>query len=370
VGGTVLVLVIIGAGVAVADPPAMPPWVQTQTGAFPWTSTQGTGWVQNPRIMLSDPRPSRAVSLGMWFSEAYWTGSHVAVDVNYTPTGGWPTGEGSWFSQVRLRIFCETLATGRILEGPIVTQHEYGWTAQSEFMANGGVKRLGLSASTCGSGQRPRGVSVQVTAVLVGSGGVQTPFPGPRLIWFDDQSLPPVQPDVYWCRTVFGPDYVDDTVAIVNGQSRSAGEVGCREDYLSDPGLYTDFSVVCRGAPRAEWLSFSWLGPWIGHYSECLYVPQGGWDRDGEIAMATQAGWFGEVEALSDDLGDGASLNGGGCGVAVTDLPGPMGSISTCSLGAVWPSNMRNLAGLAVVGMSSVACLFVILRYLRIGGAS
>lgn len=61
----------------------------------------------------------------------------------------------------------------------------------------------------------------------------------------------------------------------------------------------TSFDQACAGAPHPEWLSFSWLGPWLAHYVECFFVPipSPEFDRHGELAES----WAGSELALLVD---------------------------------------------------------------------
>ena len=55
----------------------------------------------------------------------------------------------------------------------------------------------------------------------------------------------------------------------------------------SDP---TSFSQVCGSPPALAWGDFSWVAATIGYYSNCLFNPQGGWDRQGVIANSFGSG--------------------------------------------------------------------------------
>ncbi len=65
----------------------------------------------------------------------------------------------------------------------------------------------------------------------------------------------------------------------------------------------TSFAEACANPPEADWLSFSWLGPWVGHYARCLTVPLNGWDPSGKVDAAVESGAVGDVRDFATGLG-------------------------------------------------------------------
>lgn len=172
------------------------------------------------------------------------------------------------------------------------------------------------------------------------------------------------------------------------------------------------------------------LGEWIGHYANCLFVPRGGFETDtiGEAAeggwmgdtrtilaavaadfggtggMSASASWeqrggrrgveFPGVEVdggvifedeetarkwLGDELLDSVAngpvvpLRGSnfapmavGCGEFVEALPVVGESISSCSLGSVWPDSFRTAAGALLMITAAFSALFAILRFMGV----
>ena len=74
-----------------------------------------------------------------------------------------------------------------------------------------------------------------------------------------------------------------------------------------------DFNSVCADAPQAEWLSFDWLAPWIGHYAECLFVPLAPLDHEGHLRAAWEGSAGGALAATAERVIDSFSFEGN-CG--------------------------------------------------------
>lgn len=136
-----------------------------------------------------------------------------------------------------------------------------------------------------------------------------------------------------------------------------------------DPQAYldaADFDVVCADAPQAEWLSFSWLGPWVGHYASCLFDPKAGMQLD-PAAAAMEDSFIGETGAVFTALGE-ISVTGG-CGqlfsTTVAAFGGQTFAVNTCN--SPWPAfaSARDLLG---IGLIIATILLIISRLLRIAG--
>lgn len=141
--------------------------------------------------------------------------------------------------------------------------------------------------------------------------------------------------------------------------------------YPTAPGCYdilnpvyvdgTEFSVVCAGAPVFEapgWSNFGdwvpsllgWVGATVGHYSECLFVPVNGWDRNGVVDAAWKSSPIGQLnELVMGTFGDLASMTGT-CG-QIVDVPIWEASmvIDTCSWS--WAVPMREMLTWSVLAL-------------------
>jgi len=93
-----------------------------------------------------------------------------------------------------------------------------------------------------------------------------------------------------------------------------------------------DFGVVCADPPAATWESWDWLGPFLAHYAECLFVPQGGFDRHGQIAASWNASAGGALASSAQAVLDAFYFEGS-CGplFASVDIGGAPMTINTCS---------------------------------------
>lgn len=332
-----------------------------------WAVGEKTRWSTNTVQPVGEPGGSKVFTLQ--FSEGYRVGTYIAFDVAWAAPNGGESVPPSYIV-LEWRLDCYNPDSGHyVLGGP--SRGTTYWLASYTFN-NGswgggtyGTKTFGANlyssgAFMCPGSEVPVGMAVDISVTSTGE-----PSANPRRLYWDVYAnYTDPGGGMVMCRALFGPDYEPETEAIIGGRLVTAYEFGCFRDQVDDTTLYEDFDYVCRGAPRATLTNFSWLGPWVGHYARCLFYPGGGWDSRGEVESTMRGGWFGEVDEFRGDLGDAAV--GGACGVAVSDLPGPLGSISTCSLGGVWPAEFRGLAGMAIVGMAGIASLFMILRVMRI----
>lgn len=145
--------------------------------------------------------------------------------------------------------------------------------------------------------------------------------------------------------------------------------------YPQAPGCYevinppyvdgTDFAQVCGNAPAFTapgWDNFGnwvpalldWVGASIGHYSECLFIPINGWDRDGVVEAAWQDSPIGQVNDIVTGTFSRVSSMTGTCGtivdVVLFDTPVV---IDTCSW--TWAVPMRNLLQWALLALGGFA---------------
>lgn len=121
------------------------------------------------------------------------------------------------------------------------------------------------------------------------------------------------------------------------------------EPYVETPAPesdYADFETMCAGAPAFAWGDFSWLPSLIGHYSECLWMPKGGFDPEGVIAGQFESMGYTEVVNTVDSAGAAFSTNVG-CGpLPAVPILGQALVIDTCSLS--WAVPFRDLLGIGI----------------------
>lgn len=92
----------------------------------------------------------------------------------------------------------------------------------------------------------------------------------------------------------------------------------------------TQWQVACADPPSAEWLSFSWLPGWVGHYASCLVVPKNGWKGQPILdRMNTTA--LGETYAAVRGLAVGLTFKFA-CGeIGRADIAGTPMVLTTCN---------------------------------------
>ena len=87
---------------------------------------------------------------------------------------------------------------------------------------------------------------------------------------------------------------------------------------------------LCDDAPAPAWLDFSWLGAFVSHYANCLFVPPFGFDRFQLIAPAFEASPIAAIEELLVSTAE-AFVFDESCGVLVAPVPPLMLSVDTCT---------------------------------------
>lgn len=109
-----------------------------------------------------------------------------------------------------------------------------------------------------------------------------------------------------------------------------------------------DFGVVCADPPATTWEVWDWLGPFLAHYAECLFVPQGGFDRHGKISAAWAGTAGGALASAAVTVLDAFYFEGS-CGplVAVVPLGGADVSINTCTWS--WAGQLKIALGWLVI---------------------
>lgn len=109
-----------------------------------------------------------------------------------------------------------------------------------------------------------------------------------------------------------------------------------------------DFAVVCADPPETTWEVWDWLGPFLAHYAECLFVPQGGFDRHGKISAAWEGTAGGALASAAVTVLDAFYFEGS-CGplVAVVPLGGADVSINTCTWS--WAGQLKIALGWLVI---------------------
>lgn len=351
-------LAVVVAMPSAALPPMNDGWYPEVLFYTPGTYGPGpgsyTGWSQSPLVDIAGDG-GYVGRTALHLSEPAWTDDGMELHVETTGVYP-PEGSESQTYRIQVHAICDPGNGVNLFE--VFTGNTTGTIG---YQVGAPLKVFGPH-DACGSQGSMAGVAVTFE---FREDGVFTEREGMRRVWYPE-ARHIEGPSITWCRSVFGINFGPNDVAMIAGQEVTALDVGCLEDYLTDGNesldaisWATDFDVVCANAPEAEWLSFSWLGPWIGHYADCLFVPRGGINT-ALIAEQAQDGWMGDVRTAVEGIGPAVDAWSGGCGTAVQSLPMGMGSISTCDLG--WPSNMRSLAGVAVVGFSTITCVFIIVR--------
>jgi len=343
---------LVTASAASAVAPVDPAWPVAAT-YYPITA-EVTGWSQKPQQVWQDPDGSTATfNLG----EGYWngTGATLTYSATWTPSTSTTT-------TVRWLVEFSTICTSTTGSLTYVSQGIRSGPSSSATTVSAGVQTTGgTSAHACGAGT-PAGLRLVVSTSADGT----TASNVPRIVlaWYPGSAFDFPAPSMVWCREMFGVDYTADTLSLapIAGATRTAASVGCDGDYLTDPPPddgSADFATVCAGAPQAQWLSFAWLGPWVGHYASCLFVPRGGWDRLGVVAAAYT---MSPASSLSNAVGGlGAVEFEGSCGQVVGGtLMGAPFAVSTCD--APWNDfdTPRLMIGIGLI----VAAGFYVIRVL------
>lgn len=345
---------------AQASTPNIPPWEQSPK-VYP-VNTDTTGWSTQPRLTTTN---GLGTVVRLAYGEPYWNGTSVSVSISgviESPDAQPPDGQTSGY-RVFVDLICSSNASGRWSIGG-TNAAVYARSGSGYGQADTLVDGVQTSASAnCGSTGTPVGVQVRQEVTTDGVNYSCGNMSVCVMAWFPEDAHKFEGPDIFWCRATFGPDFTEESTAVVNGLTVTAAEMGCGEDYISDPDRYTDFDVVCAGAPRAEWLSYSWLGPWVGHYARCLFVPQGGWDADGYITEAFDQSPLGDVRDMLEPLGS-LSVEGQ-CGpIAGGAVLGESVSLNTCD----WPSDpqLRTWIALGVTFSAGFVVVLMILKALGI----
>ena len=128
------------------------------------------------------------------------------------------------------------------------------------------------------------------------------------------------------------------------------------------PVDHSTFAGACPSPPAATWSSFDWLGPWVGYYAYCLFVPQDGF-RLNPIYGAFQHTGYTDVFGVYTSIKENVSWPGGQCGTLTTvTLMGQSTALSTC--GSPWDQfgTVRSLLGTGVVVGAGLYAIYVLAR--------
>lgn len=122
---------------------------------------------------------------------------------------------------------------------------------------------------------------------------------------------------------------------------------------VSDP---LDFAEVCSGAPVPTWGDFAWLGDLIGHYTRCLWVPLGGFNRLDEIGTGWESGGAATLGAALSDSVSAYDWTGTCGSLGSVPIVGKYLTLDTCTW--TWANPVRDILGVGVLALGG----FFILR--------
>ncbi|OIQ93161.1 hypothetical protein GALL_248670 [mine drainage metagenome] len=135
---------------------------------------------------------------------------------------------------------------------------------------------------------------------------------------------------------------------------------------FNDPNPVIDhstFANACPSPPAATWSSFDWLGPWVGYYAYCLFVPQDGIILNPVYGSVQHTGYT-DVFNIYGAIRSNVSWPGGQCGTLTTIsiLGGPAIALSTC--GSPWNQFgvVRDLLGVGVIIVAVLGAIQILGR--------
>lgn len=168
--------------------------------------------------------------------------------------------------------------------------------------------------------------------------------------------------DDYIAHTPYtDPDPLTD--ACSQQPDNNALEVYC---YPIEHPEFTDYALfenACPNPPAAEWLSFTWIPEAIGYYAQCLFVPQGGGDANGEVRAALGKS---AVGVMVDQMGQlGSTLDvAESCGTLV-DATGQIVPLVIDTCDWTWASPVKLLLSAVLWVLFAVWVLYFVTSLLR-----
>lgn len=348
----VAVATLLLLGLAVAPASAVMKW--PAVGGWYSATTGGTsGWSQSPNQSFA-PNVD-GYGLSVWLGEAYLVGGKVQLDAKLFPKSPqpppgapWPSLAGNWILTTNAicqntSSFVYSLAAPNSPRGRGGSFYDYQGNRTIDLLTSADA------ASTCPSGTVPAGVQV-----VIQWWDPNTPTQTRVVKWYADNTVTWSGPDDNWCRQVFGYTYTDQSTAVIGGQTVTAASVGCKgftsgqapDVNTAAENASTDFDTVCAHAPSATWAVWDWLGPWVGHYAKCLFVPTA-IDPGSRIKIAFDQSALGPITTAMSALGNvGVTPS---CGQIISgSLMGSSLNWSTCSIGDRF-ATVRTLIGYGVV---------------------
>lgn len=181
--------------------------------------------------------------------------------------------------------------------------------------------------------------------------------------WLPTNQASPVTPSLGECTSLFGQTYSPSSQVEINGQYFTAAQLGCDVymDAINPDGDWaTDFDYVCSNPPAASWTSFDWLPNWVGHYTNCLFVPQLGFPA-GMVQEAANETGLGDASTIVSDIGD-ALPAGESCGQLVSGDVAFMGQIDIDTCNWTWASPMKLVLTIAVWILGVIAAVWIVIR--------
>jgi len=124
-----------------------------------------------------------------------------------------------------------------------------------------------------------------------------------------------------------------------------------------DPDINgTSFDEMCANQPSTAWLDFSWIGPVIGHYARCLFVPANGWDPDATLTTAWENSM--PMNTINTLEGVGSEWDWGeGCGPIVDGSAVFDGFVLNSCSWSSWAGDAKVYLRIVIIGLAAWAII-------------
>lgn len=323
---------LVPAPASAAETTGLAPSLATRTsGEFP----EKGGWF--PSRELGQWPGYDWVPTRMKMSEPYYNGGAWYIDVDWTTFGVVESVPPSMraFPYIHGNVvdgagaYCGATATAPVAATP--TANATG-SAFGPWGEHGG----GIISLRVGSGCNAKFLQfVQVTVGVAPPGGSGTPVPGDAYIAWD------------YGRSIKYRDYdICDLLPALDQCRYRDGE---------------DFDEVCKDAPAAEFGTWGWLPPWIGHYAVCLFKPINGWQSEKASTALAESSMGAVHRAVTGVSGHFSTAET--CGsIGSGDLFGTPLSFDTCTWSSSGWAGAKGLIGTAALVFAVIAGLFSLAR--------
>lgn len=263
-----------------------------------------------------------------WISEPYWDGSTWRVEVRAyfaKPAQGAP--RQIIRTNVQAIKFCSATRTGSAAAQAVTNFNSGNFSDNSSSPLDKDVSLGACPSST------PYLVAIQLKDLTSGSFNTATARVA-ELWWYSGAARAggvKWPADKAWCDVVKPESGFSNCATAGGGQGGGGGGewADAPQDVYDDAA---NFDLACADPPAAEWLSFGWLGPWVGHYVNCLFDPGAGF-RLAPVETALHDSFVGDLQDFGDGLSDLSFT--GKCGVLFTATPSPLLgqglTVDTCS---------------------------------------